>query len=111
MHFSTIFTSSIAVLPSLVLAHSESIPGLPKVVGLEGFNFRGFRQRDVLGSEKATEPQPEAAKLSSRGIKKARQNTEDQCGGNFGSCAAGYCCSPAVCVFSLDPVSLLRLCL
>jgi hypothetical protein len=96
MHFPTISTSLLTVLPSLALAHSESIPGLPKVVGYDGFNFPSFKQRDVLGSQVAPEPQPEAAKLSKRGIKKARQNTEDQCGGSFGSCAAGYCCSPAV---------------
>ncbi|KAL2354375.1 chitin binding protein [Cryomyces antarcticus] len=69
MHFSTALLSSVAVLPALVAAHGDGIPGAPRIFG------RRNERAEV------------AARQSS--------NTSGRCGSGFGSCAAGYCCSAA----------------
>lgn len=96
MHFSTAVAAIAAVAP-IVSAHNG--PGLP---GIAGLNVRDLKARALLDNLKAR-----AAEISQQEARehhekrdaiKARQGgTDGQCGGSFGSCAAGYCCSEAGC--------------
>lgn len=88
MHFSNVLTASL-VAP-LVAAHG-GIPGAPKLFGLpRDLKTRGPVAPRVL-RHAPSEPK--------RGLLETRQGGQDgRCGPSFGgaSCAAGYCCSPAV---------------
>ena len=88
MRFSDVFTASL-VAP-LVAAHG-GIPGAPKIFGLpEDLKPRAPVAARVL--RHAAEPK--------HGLLETRQGGQNgRCGPSFGraSCAAGYCCSGAVC--------------
>lgn len=91
MRFSEVFAASAAA--SLVAAHG-GIPGAPKLFGLPG---------DI----KIRTPSPRAARAAGAAAAQgphylhARQggDANNRCGPDFGGakCAAGYCCSGAVC--------------
>jgi hypothetical protein len=85
MHFSLIFIS-LAGLPSLVTSHDESRAGIPKIFGLQGLSgLESLKSQLASISRRAPQPQPQN--------QPDNNNTEDQCGSAYGSCASGYCCS------------------
>ncbi|KAF2019643.1 carbohydrate esterase family 4 protein [Aaosphaeria arxii CBS 175.79] len=84
MHLSTALAAAAAIMP-IVNAHGDA-PAMPKIFGL---NIRDLKTRNMFNNLKAR-----SSHFEKRGeTLKSRQNTGGQCGGSFGSCAAGVCCS------------------
>ncbi|TLS30156.1 hypothetical protein PpBr36_03484 [Pyricularia pennisetigena] len=89
---------ALATYVGLVTAHGDH--AIPHVVGGRQI-LAELRARGVLGSHDHHARNVEAAPAASHNRKKlaSRQNnapnTSGQCGKGFGSCADGYCCSPA----------------
>jgi hypothetical protein len=93
MRWSPVVAASLSALPSLIQAH-EGMP-LPKLIGRNSVS--DLKARNAFGSlnqKRAAAPAPAPAPAAKPRLE-ARQNTAGQCGAGFGSCAAGYCCSPA----------------
>lgn len=89
MHFSNLLVASVAT-PLLVSAHGD-IPGMPKIFGLP----KDLKPRLPTAPRVLRHPAE-----SKRDLLETRQGGQNgRCGPNFGgaSCAAGYCCSGAVC--------------
>lgn len=88
MHFSNLALTSLALVPSLIEAHGDGIPGAPRVFG---------RRSPLNAARKAragtSNSQPAISGAHDK--RQASTNTDGQCGPGFGSCAAGYCCSGA----------------
>lgn len=94
MHFSTAFAVAAAVAP-MVSAHEG--PSVPRIAGL---NMRDLKARDMFAriqarADELAEVDSHPAHLKRGAPLESRQNTNGQCGGTFGSCAAGVCCSEA----------------
>ncbi|KAF2865856.1 hypothetical protein BDV95DRAFT_599244 [Massariosphaeria phaeospora] len=88
MYFSTTLAVVAAVAP-FVTAH-DGAP-IPRIVGL---NVKDLRTRDMFSTLKARLADSSHHEAPhNHGRLDTRQNTQDQCGGSFGSCAPGYCCS------------------
>ena len=95
MHFSTALAAVAAVAP-IVNAHGGS--AIPRIVGL---NVKDLKARDMLSNMRARTQLAEVGHHEAhekRGNLDSRQNVDGQCGGSFGSCAAGVCCSQAGCM-------------
>lgn len=82
----------LAATPVVVSAHG-GIPGAPRIFGRgPGVDITGLKPRNMFESaQEKRNPSPVGPQLEERA------NVDGQCGASFGSCAAGYCCSPAVC--------------
>lgn len=92
MHFSNALAAIAAVAP-IVAAHDG--PAIPKIAGM---NVRDLKARNVLDNLKARAAEvAQHAAHERKSIKPRQGGTDGQCGGSFGSCAAGYCCSEAGC--------------
>jgi hypothetical protein len=81
----------------LASAHAEGGRHVPKLVGARKF-LSEMKMKRHLDSESpvaraAAVAEPELVVEGPANLEK-RQNTDGQCGAGFGSCAAGYCCSP-----------------
>lgn len=95
MRFSTALASAAAVAP-FVTAHGEA--PMPQIVGL---NLKDLKTRDMLSTlrARAAEVSSEAIKGAQAASEKRNNNikrqggTSGQCGGSFGKCDEGYCCS------------------
>jgi hypothetical protein len=98
MHFSTALAAIAAVAP-LVNAHDA--PGLPKIAGL---NVRDLKARGVLDSLKARAAAVGHSAAGEKHLSPRQGGTNGQCGGSFGSCAAGYCCSESGCMLHFNYV-------
>jgi hypothetical protein len=87
MHFTTIFASSLAILPMLVAGHG-GIAGAPRLFGLaEGSDFElGRTFASIPNVLKRSSPE-------TRQLERRQELNEQLCGPNIGSCAAGLCCS------------------
>lgn len=92
MHFNHVAATSLAVLPSLVTAHGNGVPGAPKLFGRRSAlmmeHGSGTKARSVAYSGKPSGDAQFVRRDSST-------NTDGQCGPAYGSCASGYCCSEA----------------
>lgn len=84
MHISTALAAAAAVMP-IVNAHGDA-PSVPKIFGL---NVRDLKARSMLDNIKARAASPHQRRTTLN----SRQNVDGQCGGEFGSCAEGVCCS------------------
>ncbi|KAF2712461.1 carbohydrate esterase family 4 protein [Pleomassaria siparia CBS 279.74] len=89
MHFSPAIAAIVAVAP-LVAAHGDG-SALPRIIGL---NVKDLKARSLMSSMMDRVKMAEIDHHEKRTLE-ARQNTNGQCGGTFGSCADGYCCSVA----------------
>jgi hypothetical protein len=74
------------LLSPLILGHSYTA-GLPRLFGRR--NVEDLRAR-IQSHNRGTSFRP-----ASEPVLKKRANTDGQCGPGYGSCATGYCCSPA----------------
>lgn len=87
--------ASFAILPALVLAHGDGFGG-PKLFGFNAIadlKTKNIFTGPLPAAFVKRKPSPEV-----QGSAEANANTDGQCGAGFSpsSCAAGYCCSPAV---------------
>jgi hypothetical protein len=78
MHFTSLVIASLALVPCLINAHGDGIPGAPRIFG----------RRSSLGDIQKRQ----AAYHDLHG---KRQDTDGECGPGLGTCADGYCCSEA----------------
>jgi Polysaccharide deacetylase len=98
MHFSSLLALSLATVPAIVEAHGG--PGFPKLFGRRSVaelkQREATRKRHAHTEKRLAEPVagPRPQPAAQPAIIKGRANTDGQCGAGFGSCAAGYCCSP-----------------
>ncbi|CAI6340074.1 unnamed protein product [Periconia digitata] len=96
MRFSTTLATAAAVAP-FVSAHGDA-PMMPSIVGL---NMRDLKTRDMMSTLRARaveiaaleKEEIQAATAKRHQNVKRQGNTNGQCGGSFGKCAEGYCCS------------------
>ena len=95
MHFSTALAAIAAVAP-FVSAHDSPRP--PKIAGL---NIKDLKARGVLDGLRARAAEVGRHAAHETHLKPRQGGTDGQCGGTFGSCAAGYCCSASGCRFSI----------
>ena len=93
MLFSSVLAAIAAIAP-LINAHDT--PGLPKIAGL---NIRDLKARGVLDNLKARAAAVNQHAAHEKHLELRQGGTNGQCGGSFGSCDTGYCCSGAGCVF------------
>jgi len=104
MRFSASLAAAAAAVAPLASAHDS--PGLPNLVGL---NVRDLKARSLMDTlrARAVDVVEHAHVNEKRGSLQPRQGgTDGQCGGSFGSCAAGYCCSESGCMGSAcEPTS------
>lgn len=105
MRVATVLTSSLAVLPFPAASYRNHVPGVPRLwgrSGLKDLEARGViqrhRQRSIENAINRWVPTiTEDEHLEPDRIEERQAaNTGGQCGEGYGSCAAGYCCSPAV---------------
>ncbi|KAJ4305429.1 hypothetical protein N0V90_000960 [Kalmusia sp. IMI 367209] len=94
MRFSTAVAAAAVVAP---LAAAHEGPGIPKIAGL---NMKDLKARNLMDSlrARAAELTQKSHAHEERELKPRQGGTDGQCGGSFGSCAAGYCCSGAGCM-------------
>jgi hypothetical protein len=95
MLWNTAVALSLAALP-LIEAHPQGIAGAPQLLGLRSVNELRKRvaAEGQVHNKRAAVPEPAPAPVPAHGQLQGRANTDGQCGPGFGSCAAGYCCSP-----------------
>jgi hypothetical protein len=96
MKAATLIAAGMAVLPSLVAAHANAVPGAPSVFGRRDLNdLRSLKKRHPHRAAKRR-ASPTGEDLPSKVKPRQASNTDGPCGAGVGSCATGYCCSPAV---------------
>jgi len=114
MKLALLLASGLVVLPSLVAAHGDHIPGVPRIFGRRGINnvedlkaraprdeaLEVVRRHQQMAAAEALEERASSTvdeELTPHQIEERQAaNTAGQCGPGVGSCAAGYCCSGAV---------------
>ncbi|KAJ2980481.1 hypothetical protein NUW58_g6933 [Xylaria curta] len=90
---------SLALCATQAIAHADPDgQHVPKLAGARRFlkEFKGERRwEQSMRSAPATRSRDRrhANNLEERGVIEERQNTNGRCGGRYGSCATGYCCS------------------
>lgn len=91
MHFSSLLATS--AVAAVVSAHGDGPEGVPKLFGRNA--IADLKARNVFGGM----PQVAHQHVERAEAPAKRQDvggTDGQCGPNYGSCNAGYCCSAAV---------------
>lgn len=101
MYFSNVILAAGALVP-LVSAHGGD--GIPHIVGL---NVKDLKGRDMLSNLKS---RIAVAKQQAHGDIQGMERRQDdkRCGAQYGSCAAGECCSGSGCMASI-PISLIEM--
>jgi hypothetical protein len=81
------------ILSPLTYGHGY-FAGAPRLFGRKSVGELRSRQRSAPFPHQPHDRHIRTRSATDSAIKK-RANTDGQCGPNYGSCAAGYCCSPA----------------
>ncbi|KAF1816046.1 glycoside hydrolase/deacetylase [Eremomyces bilateralis CBS 781.70] len=96
----SVFIASLAALPAFVSAHPNPVPGVPTLWGRRAVknvdSREGFKLHPQSSEKNAIDKRAANTYAgSAQSEKRQSGNTDGQCGGEFGACADGYCCSGA----------------